>query len=90
MSLYTFFLDYQGGTYISQVHAQTHSEAPKIWIKELDWTSIPKVERKFRNKLLSEIELEKPIEIEGLNKTWCLSPTIADNLALVHFTQTVE
>ncbi len=36
------------------------------------------------------VESEKPTEVEGLSKTWCLTFTIGDDLALVHFTQTAE
>lgn len=90
MALYTFFLDYQGGTYLSQARAETFHDAAKVWAEEGDFEHIAKVGSRFQDELLTSIESEKPVQIEGLAKTWCLTFTIADELALVHFTQTAE
>ncbi len=37
MSLYTFFLDYRGGTYLFQVRATTFHDAAKVWAEEKDF-----------------------------------------------------
>lgn len=89
MPLFTFYLEYKGGTYISQVRAQSYKSAPKIWAEKLDTTVISKLEKDFKIKLLKSVEREIPIPIEGVSKTWCCS-LLHLNDALAHFTQTSE
>ena len=51
MPLYTFILDYRGGTYISQVRAPNYKMAPRVWAEKLDLTAIAKLEKGFGDKL---------------------------------------
>jgi hypothetical protein len=87
--LFTFYLEYKGGTYISQVRAQSYKSAPTIWAEKLDTTVISQPEKDFKIKLLKSVEEEIPIPIEGISKTWCCSLLHLNN-ALAHFTQTSE
>lgn len=89
MPLFTFYLEYKGGTYISQVRAQSYKSAPKIWAEKLDTTAISQPEKDIKIKLLKSVEEEIPIPIEGISKTWCCSLLHLNN-ALAHFTQTCE
>lgn len=90
MGLYTFFLDFQGGTYLSQVRAKSFNDAPKVWAEEGNFADISKLLPDFKGILLASVDQENAIEIEGLINTWCLTFSIADELALVHFTETTE
>jgi hypothetical protein len=87
--LFTFYLEYKGGTYISQVRAQSYKSAPKAWAEKLDTTVISQPEKDFKEKLLKSIIGEPPTPIEGVSKTWCC-PLVHLNNALAHFTQTSE
>ena len=89
MSLFTFFLDYRGGTYISQVRARNYLVAPRVWAKKLELRDIPDVSDGFRENLLKSMEFEKPVALEGVRNTWCCG-LIYTKRAILHFTQTVE
>jgi hypothetical protein len=88
--LYTFILEYRGGTYISQVRAPNYKTAPRVWAEKLDLTAIGKLEKGFGDKLVASISEEKPAPLDGVAKTWCLSSCPVKKLALVHFVQTAE
>ena len=90
MPLYTFILDYRGGTYISQVRAPNYKMAPRVWAEKLDITAIAKLEKGFGDKLAASISEEKPTPLDGMAKTWCLSLIHVKERALVHFIQTAE
>ena len=89
MPLFTFFLDYRGGTYISQVRARNHFVAPGVWAKKLDLRHIPNTSDGFRENLLKSLDFEKPVALEGVRNTWCCG-LIYTKRAILHFTETVE
>ena len=90
MPLYTFILDYRGGTYISQIRAPNYKAAPRVWAEKLDLTAIAKLEKGFGDKLVASISEEKPTALDGVAKAWRLSSIPVKALALVHFVQTAE
>ena len=89
MNLYTFFLEYAGGTYISQVYADDMLEAPTTWLETLNQEVIVNAGADFKHKLLESLEMN-PTPLEDIENTWSFSGLIDDNLALIHFTQTVK
>jgi hypothetical protein len=90
MPLYTFFLDYHGGTYISQVRARSHISAPKVWAEKLDLSQIKGFNEELRQQLLEDLQRETPVSLEGIKYTWCCTSTMKGHLVLIHFTQTTE
>ena len=89
MGLFTFVLEYGGGTYLSQVRAENFAAAPKAWADELNAEEISDEGNIFKIELLSSLESENPTPLDGLVNTWCLSLSVLDELALVHYCQTV-
>ena len=89
MPLFTFYLDYRGGTYISQLRARDYMTAPAAWAKKLDLSQIPNASERFRENLLKSLEFEKPVPLNGVNSTWCCALIYASR-AILHFTQTAE
>ena len=87
--LFTFYLDYRGGTYISQLRARDYLEAPAAWAKKLDLRQIPNASERFRDNLLKSLEFEKPVPLNGVDSTWCCALIYASR-AILHFTQTAE
>jgi hypothetical protein len=87
--LYTFFFDYKGGTYVSQVKASSPLKALTAWAGALDHTKVDGLTHSAKNKLIDAIA-EPLSRVEGVKKTWCFSALLRDHLALVHFTQTKE
>ena len=90
MATYTFFLEYQGGTYISQVHARNHKEAPRLWVEQLDVSAIPNNKKGFREALIKSLEeFDLIVPLDGISRTWSCSFIYVEGVT-VHFTQTVE
>jgi hypothetical protein len=87
--LYTFFLDYKGGTYVSQVRASSPLKALTIWGEALNHTQVDGLSRSAKKKLTAEIN-EPPTLLEGVKNTWCYSALLRGHLALIHFTLTKE
>ena len=85
MNRYTFFAEYLGGTYVSQVEADSFEHAPARWVKSLKQTDSVHFDEKFKTELIKSMD-SPPSPIEGLLDTWCFSSLFGDNLLLVHFT----
>ncbi len=90
MPLYTFFLDYRGGTYLSQIRASSPSKATKVWTKKLDHAAIQGMGDKSKERLIQELHDEVPIAIDGLEKTWCCTALVQGHLVLIHLVETAE
>jgi hypothetical protein len=87
--LYTFFLDYKGGTYVSQVRASSPLKALTAWAEALDYTKVNGLSRRARAKLAEKMN-QPPTPVEGVKNTWCCSALIRGQLALIHFNETKE
>ena len=91
MPLYTFILEYRGGTYLSQVRAPNYKMAPRVWVEKLNLTGIAKPEKDLMDKLVASVNWDKqPTPIDGVAKTWCCSLIYVKQRSLVHFIQTAE
>lgn len=90
MALYTFILEYRGGTYISQVRSQSPKPAVKKWLKSLVNDSTLKLSAKTKIALESELIDEVPTPLDDISKTWCIFASVQRKLALVNFVQTHE
>lgn len=93
MPLYTFFLEYGGGTYVSQVEASDEMEAPQKWASNFDLHITPDYEklfeRDFRKKLIESLDLNLVAELQDLINTWAWSAYRLEKPATIHFTKTV-
>jgi hypothetical protein len=90
MPLYTFFLDYRGGTYLSQVSAPSPIKALRVWAERFDPTPVPGLGPKSKEELIRAARLDRPVAIDGVKKTWCSVALLRGQLALIHFVQTAE
>jgi hypothetical protein len=92
MALYTFFLEYGGGTYISQVEAVDHEEAAKEWAIRFDLHSSPDYrgffEDNFGEKLMNSLDLNLVTTITGVINTWSWGAYRLEKPATIHFTKT--
>jgi hypothetical protein len=90
LSLFALFMEYRGGTHISQVKAKDHICAPRIWVEELDTGAISGVKKNFRKKLRKSLEdFELIVPIEGIVNTWCCSFVHVEGIT-VHLTKTSQ
>ena len=88
MPLYTFFLEYRGGTYVSQVRARSSPLAIKAWAGKFIELNVPGLGIRSKSDLVEKILHDAPTALDGLKNTWCSSALVRGQLALIHFTQT--
>jgi hypothetical protein len=91
MPLYTFFFEYDRGTYISQIVASSYRTAPNSWAKKFDLYKNPEYkkyfERGFEKRLQESIELNLCSPIDSVVNTWAFE-TMFSRPSLLHYTQT--
>ncbi|KPM77842.1 MULTISPECIES: hypothetical protein [unclassified Pseudoalteromonas] len=88
--LYTFLMDWNGGTFISQSRGDNIQEATKGWLNQLSIEEIKTSERSlslFKSSLQDDLQ---PIAIEGNTSVWCLSEFISGELAIINIIATLE
>lgn len=91
MSLYTFIMDYKGGTYLSQVNTENSlKDACFNWANQLKPSEIVGFGEKTKVKLIEQIQDKEIVPIKNLLNVWCLSFLIRNNLVLITVIQTVE
>lgn len=88
MALYTFILEYSGGTYMAQVHAASPKAAMKKWGQTLDISQIYGMNEDRKGALMQEIDSGKLILLGGMLNVWCTSAVVNDELALLHIVKT--
>jgi hypothetical protein len=89
---FTFFLEYKGGTYISQVTAESFVAAPSAWANQFDLHTKPELREyftpSFRADLIKSLDLNMISPMDGLENTWSFSAYQLSEPATIHFTQT--
>lgn len=88
MALFTFVLDYAGGTYVSQVNAASWKHAPRAWAEKLQAGEIQGIGSDSLLRLRARVKEEAPVELTGLRHVWCFSILVRGKLALVNYVQT--
>ncbi len=89
MELYTFILDYLGGTYISQVKSSNKFEAMKLWIQNLQIDEIENFSNNDKMNLIRDnFSDEDPIAISGLKNVWHFLITTSKGTGFVNFVKT--
>ncbi len=88
MPLYTFIMDYAGGTYVSQVIASSPNSACVKWAQGLDVSQVSGLGQKSKETLIEEMKTEVPTAIDGLFGSWCATARIRGELALINIVQT--
>ena len=86
--LFTFVLDFRGGTYLSQVQAASVNPACLQWVQELDIKSIYGLGPKSHSWLMEQMPEKLPVSMNGLQNVWCVAVLIRGHLALIHIIQT--
>lgn len=71
MALYTFIMEYLGGTYISQVEATDKEQARDIWIRELEIGQIEFFTIQDKNDIIKENFVDNEMTpINGMKNVW--------------------
>jgi hypothetical protein len=90
MPLYTFIMEFEGGTYISQVKASSPKSACVKWAESLDASGIYRLSEAGKSILVEEMKNVAPTAIKGVLNTWFSSALILGKSANINLVQTVE
>jgi hypothetical protein len=90
MALYTFIMEYAGGTYISQVKARSPKSACVKWAQNLDDSQVEGLGLKGKVSLIEQMKEEPPVAVAGVSNTWCSSALVRGGLALINLVLTEQ
>jgi hypothetical protein len=90
MALYTFILEFNGGTYISQVRSSSLKSAVKKWGRQFTNDSTTGLSAFQKKVLVDKLVIDSPTPIEVISKVWCLTASVRGKPALVNLVQTHE
>jgi hypothetical protein len=90
MPLYTFILEYAGGTYISQIKASSPKSACVKWAQKLDDSQVKSLGLKGKDSLIEQMKEESPVALDGMSNAWCNSALVRGKLALINIVQTEQ
>ncbi|WP_431052978.1 hypothetical protein [Roseateles sp. L2-2] len=91
MALYTFIMDYDGGTYISQIRATSHLAAMRKWARTRTPGEISGMGVKGFEELANAMDATDAANFNGaIVNTWCTSALVRGKLALINFVKTHE
>ena len=88
MKLYTFVLEFRGGTYISQFEGETAHNAALIWANNLKTKGITHLRKKHKKLLLAELSENLLVNLSGVKNVWYDSFLIGKHLVLLNIVQT--
>ena len=90
MALFTCIMNYEGGTYFSQVRAAYVKAACVRWSRELDVSQIKGLGAKGKLLLIEEMKEESKhiVSIDGVINVWCTTALVRDKLVIVDFVLT--
>ncbi len=87
--MFTFILEFRGGTYVSQVHSTILTKAIIDWGKELQSIDIKHLGLTGKTEILSMLNKAEPIALDGLKNVWFLSLSIRQGFLSINIVKTV-
>lgn len=90
MDIYTFIMEFRGGTYISQVKENDVNTAMILWSKSLQLTQVKFLGRKGILELQDEIKSESPTRIGDVDNVWFFCLRIKSGLLMVNVIKTAK
>jgi len=86
MALFTFVLEFDGGTYISQFSATSVRGAATQHASHV--VSNKAVAVPVGRRLADGLSAEKPVPLEGVRNVWCCSTSVGKKFALLNIVAT--
>jgi len=85
-------MDFRGGTYISQVKADSPQQAMINWANELNYQEIKYLGLKNKQHIVQTInnEFETLTTINSVKNIWIFQLILSTGFATVHFIQTID
>lgn len=88
MELYTFIMEFRGGTYISQVYAEHLFESVQLWGKQLESNDIKHFGESGKNELLKELNDIELTKVKTVKNIWYFSLSIRKGYCAVNVIKT--
>ena len=92
MNLYTFVLDYDGGTYIYQIKAGSQKNVAITWAKKLEINSIPGLGPVSKKKIIEQMidEDNTPTPVQNTRNTWCSVFVVRGKVGIITIVRTIQ
>jgi hypothetical protein len=87
MALFTLILEFDGGTYISQLRAASVARAVAQYPSQLLSNKAVST-LAVRKRLAQSFSTENPVAIEGVQNVWCCSASAGKKFALLNIVTT--
>ena len=81
-------MEYAGGTYISQINANSPKAASLKWAQKIDTTQISRFGEKAKQSLILQIKEDIPSQLKGILNGWCVTAQLSGGLALINLIKT--
>jgi hypothetical protein len=88
MSIFTFILEYSGGTYIKQLEADGVKRARDLWAERIDLNQVHGLTQKSASDFRELFTSNDVVLLDGLRNVWCQSRVIRNKLALLNIVKT--
>ena len=89
MELYTFILEFRGGTYITQFSGGSLTPAFKKWVNGIRFGHVvPNLREKTSERLDAHFRETKPVPLKGCKSVFSTSALVGRDLALVNVVRT--
>jgi len=89
MPLFTVLLEFDGGTYVSQLRSASAENAVRKYAAEL-LENRSLCTSRLRKRLSSAIAEDEPVALSGIRSVWCCSASIGKKLALMNIIETSD
>ena len=88
MHLFTLFMDFRGGTYISQISALDIRSALKQWAEEINSKKIAHFGETSKKELREKILLDTCVPVKDVKNVWCSGAALKTGCVFVHIVRT--
>lgn len=88
--LYTLILEFNGGTYISQILGIDEIHASRVWAKTFEFKKIKSLSMIANSDIETQLDLEEVTAINNCKNVWMMGLNINGFYSLIHIIKTDE
>jgi len=90
-NLYTFIMDYLGGTYISQIESDSKEQAMLLWINCLEVEQVEGFSQQDKETIIKKgFPDDDPSNLTGIENVWHFIVDTERGTAYINFVNTVK
>ena len=92
MALYTFIMEFLGGTYIGQIRSPSVYSACVKWAETIDVAGVKGLGPRGQRRLVTEMQddVNRPVPLDDVTNAWCTGALIHGHSALINIVRTDE